>query len=77
MVKHEEKTCPRCKSPFECKVGSIALCQCSGVDITDDERQHLQKIYSDCLCANCIAELRVELQNETLSNRIKKLTGER
>ncbi|MBT29945.1 MAG: hypothetical protein CMO01_09825, partial [Thalassobius sp.] len=66
MKKHEDKYCPRCKSQFECKVGSITLCQCSTVRLTNAERNYINMLYDDCLCANCMEELKVEYQNTLL-----------
>ena len=37
MPAHEEKNCPRCRRPFECKSGSILLCQCQTV-VLDEEQ---------------------------------------
>jgi len=58
MCKHEEKTCPRCHAAFECKVGDIGNCHCSAVKLTPDEMDHLQEKYIDCLCNNCLLELK-------------------
>lgn len=63
MKKHEEKYCPRCKIRFECKVGSILLCQCNSVNLNEEERNFLQEKYDDCLCANCMKELKMEFNN--------------
>lgn len=65
MEKHEKKYCPRCQTPFECKVGSILLCQCASVTLTEAERNYLQQTYSDCLCANCMKELKTEFHNNS------------
>ena len=58
MCKHEEKYCPRCKASFECKVGDIAQCQCNGLALTVEERAFIADRYDDCLCRNCLLELR-------------------
>ncbi|HEX5553966.1 MAG TPA: cysteine-rich CWC family protein [Chitinophagaceae bacterium] len=60
MYKHEIKYCPRCGIPFECKVGSIGLCQCTAVTLTEDERDFIDGKFDDCLCANCMKELKAE-----------------
>ena len=46
MKKHEEKNCPMCESKFECKVGSILLCQCSQISLTDDEIDYIKTKYA-------------------------------
>ena len=61
-TKHEEKFCPRCKAAFECKVNSIALCQCSAVTLTEDERIFISEHFEDCLCANCMIEMKEKYQ---------------
>ena len=58
QTKHEKKNCPRCNTLFECKVGSITLCQCMKAELTSDERENIGLQYNDCLCINCILELK-------------------
>ena len=60
MCKHEEKTCPRCKISFECKVGDIPHCQCYVVKLSDEERDFISKRFTDCLCADCMGALKSE-----------------
>ncbi|WP_089778783.1 cysteine-rich CWC family protein [Chitinophaga sp. YR573] len=54
MAHHETVTCPRCKTAFECRVGSILQCQCQQVTLTEDERAFINETYRECLCANCL-----------------------
>jgi hypothetical protein len=54
MAHHETVTCPRCKTVFECRVGSILQCQCQQVTLTEDERAFINTTYRECLCANCL-----------------------
>jgi hypothetical protein len=58
MNKHEEKRCPRCSSPFECKVGDVGQCQCYGIALNDEEKRHIEVKYQDCLCRNCLLQLK-------------------
>jgi hypothetical protein len=58
MCMHEYKTCPRCTRLFECKVGSIARCQCYEVKLTIEERAFIEDMYDVCLCAECLHELK-------------------
>lgn len=55
---HEEKQCPRCGARFECKAGSITACQCYGIPLGDEERVFIEERYHDCLCRNCLLELK-------------------
>jgi len=57
MPAHEAKICPRCKRPFECKVGDISHCQCSGFVLTGEGMAFIEERYNDCLCANCLKDL--------------------
>lgn len=58
MPQHEPKICPRCTHPFECKVGDIANCQCSSIAVTIEERSFIEDRYTDCLCINCLKDLK-------------------
>ncbi|WP_298708516.1 cysteine-rich CWC family protein [Chitinophaga sp.] len=64
MCKHEEKSCPRCGGGFECKVGSIALCQCMTVTLSQEERDYIGTKYADCLCAACLKEMKSAFHQE-------------
>jgi len=60
MPKHEKKQCPRCSAEFECKTGSILLCQCSKIEMTAEQLEYSNSQYDDCLCLSCLNELRTE-----------------
>lgn len=68
MPHHEEKICPRCGVRFECKMGTINLCQCSTVPLSDDERAYIAARYDDCLCALCLWELKQEHKKSAVAN---------
>lgn len=57
MPSHEQKECPRCHVPFECKSGTIALCQCQAVELSPAQLDYIAARYGDCLCARCLYEL--------------------
>lgn len=75
MYKHEEKICPRCNQKFECKVGSILLCQCTMVKLNEAERDYIREIYNDCLCADCMKKLKTEYYSSLFQNKLKKIFG--
>lgn len=75
MIKHEEKYCPRCKTEFECKVGSIQLCQCSNIELDSDELEYIRDKYENCLCAECIKALKTEFLNQNLQDKMKAILG--
>jgi len=60
MPKHEKKQCPRCSCEFECKTGSILLCQCLKIEMTAEQLEYTSTKYSECLCLACLKELRSE-----------------
>lgn len=60
MPEHEQKQCPRCGKGFECKSGSVTLCQCQGVNLTPQQLEYIAARYDDCLCRACLEALRAE-----------------
>jgi hypothetical protein len=73
MACHETITCPRCKSAFECRVGSILRCQCQQVKLTEEERDFINDTYAGCLCANCLSELKTSYRHQRFRQRLQKL----
>jgi len=57
MCKHEQKSCPRCKIIFECKVGDVLHCKCYGIEFSVGEEAFIGSQYEDCLCRNCLLQL--------------------
>lgn len=74
MPKHENKQCPRCNKGFECKSGSILLCQCSKIEVTTEQIEYIKSHYDDCLCLSCLNEISTEhndlIQNESVKNSL-------
>ena len=75
MCEHEKKYCPHCNLLFECKVGSILLCQCATVSLTENERMFIKDRYDDCLCASCITQLKAMYHDEKLKDQIAQLVN--
>ncbi len=71
MPKHEKKQCPRCSTEFECKTGSILLCQCSKIEMTAEQLEYSNSQYDDCLCLSCLNELRTEFNLLSHNKNIK------
>ncbi|MDH5191326.1 MAG: cysteine-rich CWC family protein [Gammaproteobacteria bacterium] len=63
MPAHEQKQCQRCNRTFECKSGSILLCQCQTVMLSPDALSYIGGQFQDCLCAKCLRELRDEYES--------------
>lgn len=72
MCKHEEKQCPRCRVSFECKPGTITQCQCFGISFTHAEKAQIEEAYTDCLCRNCLIELKNEFAVGTKQLTLQK-----
>lgn len=73
MPQHETKICPRCQTQFECKLGSINLCQCTTVELNDDDRSYIKEQYEDCLCAACLWSLKKERKQKAFEQKIKRM----
>ncbi|WP_338397436.1 cysteine-rich CWC family protein [Persicobacter psychrovividus] len=74
IQKHEAKTCQRCGNNFECKVGNITECQCNAVTFTQEEKDFIkEKAYSDCICVQCMRELKQEYQDFRRQQQMKNI----
>lgn len=71
MPQHERKHCPRCSAEFECKTGSILLCQCSKIEMSAEQLEYTSTNYDECLCLSCLKELRAEYNLLTHNKNIK------
>jgi len=73
MPKHEKKQCPRCSAEFECKTGSVLLCQCSKIEMSAEQLEYTNTKYSDCLCLSCLTDLRTEYNNLSHNKKIQNV----
>jgi hypothetical protein len=64
MCSHEEKNCPRCQALFICKPGDIIRCQCFEIWLSSEERAFIEERYSDCLCRNCLEDLKKDMTHD-------------
>ncbi|PHS75496.1 MAG: hypothetical protein COB19_03330 [Porticoccus sp.] len=62
MVEHEILECPRCHKAFECKLGSITICQCSDVSLMEVQKEWIGQQWDSCLCKDCLLAIK---QGET------------
>ena len=63
-AKHEIIPCERCGTAIECKANAYTKCQCSVVQLSINEVQHISELYDGCLCAKCLFELQHEYRTE-------------
>ena len=75
MNKHEIKSCPRCNKGFECKTGDIVRCQCENIQLENHHRDYIAQRYDDCLCTNCITEMRSEININLFTHKLSELIG--
>ena len=73
MPKHEKKQCPRCESEFECKTGTILLCQCSKIEMSVEQLEYTSTKYNDCLCLSCLKDLQAEYNAMSQTQKIKNI----
>jgi len=73
MPRHEEKQCPRCRRLFECKSGSILLCQCQTVLLSPEQLEYIAFRYEDCLCSRCLREVRGEYNRQQHERRLRRI----
>jgi Cysteine-rich CWC len=71
-MKHEQKECVRCFKNFECKAGDITNCQCYGIELSAKEEGYVRSKYDDCLCRNCLLQLKQHLHLFNEQNDINK-----
>jgi len=64
MPLHEHKQCPRCGQTFECKSGSVTLCQCQDVALTPAQLEYIAARHDDCLCRACLRQLQLECSDQ-------------
>jgi hypothetical protein len=67
----EQKQCERCGNAFECNPANITACQCSSVQLNDQERSFIRKQFDDCLCGKCLNELKQVYYTEQIHAKIK------
>ena len=73
MPSHEHKQCPRCNNHFECKTGTILLCQCQRIYLSEDHLEYINNQFNDCLCLSCLKQVRAEYENQKFANVMNRL----
>ena len=74
MCQHEHKHCPLCNNRFECKAGSILLCQCIKIEMGEQERNFITEQYQDCLCAACLKEIKADFHRNQFAEKLKRVS---
>ena len=50
-----KKTCEKCGTTFECE---LVTCWCFEVNLNDEQRKKLSEKFDNCLCPECLKEIR-------------------
>lgn len=69
MPRHEDQVRPRCGAAFECKVGSVLICECTRVELSEDQRSHIRSLYTGCLCVSCLRVLKIAYPASALAGK--------
>lgn len=62
---------------FECKTGSIELCQCQSVSLDESQSSYISELFEECLCAACLKALRSEHNVPTFGRRLCDVLSDR
>lgn len=68
-----EKLCPRCSSSFSCGSENVPACQCSSASLDSLQRSYLQMNYHECLCLNCLTEVKNYFYACEVNPRFKRI----
>lgn len=61
-----KRTCQRCSTSFDCNVDDIANCQCFSFRIDKNEEEYIHQRFTDCLCGDCLVDLKKEYRSQLL-----------
>ena len=51
-----EKQCERCGATFQCTLNGS--CWCMTTHFSEKVREYIAGLYDDCLCENCVTEIK-------------------
>ncbi|MBX7264522.1 MAG: cysteine-rich CWC family protein [Chitinophagaceae bacterium] len=58
------KICFKCKSKFVCNSNNIKACNCTSIQLSNEESSYIKTKFSDCLCNNCLNILKQEYRQQ-------------
>ena len=59
-----KKTCPKCKTIFECKADEIENCLCNSIQLNTITIERIKNNFKDCLCVECLKQVNANTTNE-------------
>ncbi len=68
MPAHESMACSKCGQQFECKMGSILLCHCSDVKLSQRQQAYIADNWEGCLCHSCLLSISAMTCNDQPTN---------
>lgn len=71
-----EKLCPRCNGPFTCGTENVSTCPCSSARLDSLQHSYLQMNYNECLCINCLTEVKNYFYACEVNPRFKRIRNE-
>lgn len=63
VAEPEKKVCESCKNEFDCGA-SVGKCWCFDVALSQEILAQLKNDFRNCLCNNCLHELKITEQNK-------------
>jgi len=57
MQRGESRNCPACIANFTCNRNDVVNCHCYSVQLSQQQREQLVSLNSECLCAMCLGKL--------------------
>ena len=70
MNKYESKICPRCHQPFSCRPDKGWTCDCAKIRLDQNQRDHIARVYDDCLCNACLSAMANEFDQQMLDAKL-------
>lgn len=52
LTEKKVKVCPRCNKEFYCS--ATTKCQCSKLELTNEQKAIIKETYTDCICYDCL-----------------------
>ena len=66
------KTCPHCNQVFDCKSEDILNCDCMKINLSKEAQIAIGKIYTECLCLNCLRKFNHDPEKELITAQQRK-----
>lgn len=68
----DSDACERCTKKIECRSDDISSCDCTKMELSEDEYFYISQTYKMCLCNTCLSELKLEYKDNKSGLSVKK-----